>query len=143
MTNDVEHLALVKGKWKPSAAVPVRVHASSMIGDVFQVSDLGKGPQLQAAMSKIENLEYGAIVFINKLHQGGGFAAELKAYAEYKKKQKNSGVFHPFDAKDYGIGAQIVRDLGIEKINLLSDSPKKTGNIGYGLEIVDHTPLTK
>ena len=77
------------------------------------------------------------------MHQGGGFAAELKAYAEYKKKQKNTGVFHPFDAKDYGIGAQIVRDLGIEKINLLSDSPKKTGNIGYGLEIVDHTPLTK
>jgi len=143
LTNDVEHLALVKGKWEPSDAVPLRVHASSMIGDVFLVSDLGKGPQLQAAMSKIEKLEYGVIVFINKLHQGGGFAEELKAYAEYNKKQKKSGVFHPFDSKDYGIGAQIVRDLGINKINLLSDSPKKTGAIGYGLEIVDHTSLTK
>ena len=77
------------------------------------------------------------------MHQGGGFAEELKAYAEYNKKQKKSGVFHPFDSKDYGIGAQIVRDLGIHKINLLSDSPKKTGTIGYGLEIVNHTTLTR
>jgi 3,4-dihydroxy 2-butanone 4-phosphate synthase/GTP cyclohydrolase II len=142
LTDDVEHLALVKGTWDVDEAVPVRVHASSMIGDVFQVSDLGKGPQLRAAMAQIEREGKGTIVFINKLHQGGGFAAELKAYSEYHKLQKSTGVFHPFDSKDYGIGAQIVRDLGIRKINLLSDTPRKTGDIGFGLEIVTHTTLT-
>jgi 3,4-dihydroxy 2-butanone 4-phosphate synthase/GTP cyclohydrolase II len=144
LTDDVEHLALIKGSWETQDAVPVRVHASSMIGDVFQVSDLGKGPQLHAAMSKIEEIGYGAVVFINKLHQGGGgFAEELLAYARYSKKQEKSGVFHPFDSKDYGIGAQIVRDLGIRNINLLSDSPKKSGDIGYGLQIISHTSLAK
>jgi len=142
-TDDVEHLALLKGSWDISDSVPVRVHASSMIGDVFQVSDLGKGPQLHSAMSKIEEIGYGAVVFINKLHQGGGFAEELRAYAQYKDEQKRSGVFHPFDSKDYGIGAQIVRDIGIRNINLLSDSPKKSGDIGYGLKIISHTPLSK
>jgi len=94
-------------------------------------------------MSKIEEIGYGAIVFINKLHQGGGFAEELRAYAQYNNEQKRSGVFHPFDSKDYGIGAQIVRDIGIRSINLLSDSPKKSGDIGYGLNIICHTPLSK
>jgi len=140
-TDDVEHLALVKGSWKTDEDIPVRVHASSMIGDVFQVSDLGKGPQLHSAMAAIEKEGKGAIVFINKLHQGGGFAEELKAYADYHEKQKKTGVFHPFDSKDYGIGAQIVRDLGIRKINLLSDTPRKTGDIGYGLEITQQTTL--
>ena len=142
-TDDVEHLALIKGSWEIQDSVPVRVHASSMIGDVFQVSDLGKGPQLHSAMSKIEEIGFGAIVFINKLHQGGGFAEELRAYAQYSNEQKRSGVFHPFDSKDYGIGAQIVRDIGIRNINLLSDSPKKSGDIGYGLNIICHTPLSK
>jgi 3,4-dihydroxy 2-butanone 4-phosphate synthase/GTP cyclohydrolase II len=142
LTDDVEHLALIKGSWETDDAIPVRVHASSMIGDVFQVSDLGKGPQLHAAMSKIEEIGYGAVVFINKLHQGGGFAEELIAYSRYSKKQKKTGVFHPFDSKDYGIGAQIVRDLGIRNINLLSDSPKKSGDIGYGLQIISHTSLS-
>ncbi|PCJ82283.1 MAG: 3,4-dihydroxy-2-butanone-4-phosphate synthase [Bacteroidetes bacterium] len=142
LTNDMEHLALFKGTWDDDSPVPVRVHASSMIGDVFQVSDLGKGPQLHAAMAKIEEVGCGAIVFINKLRQGGGFAEELKAYSQYHKEQKRLGVFHPFDSKDYGIGAQIVRDLGIRNINLLSDTPRKTGDIGYGLTISKHTPIS-
>ncbi len=143
LTDDTEHLALVKGNWNIEESVSVRVHASSMIGDVFQVSDLGKGPQLQAAMAKIENEGKGAIIFINKLHQSSGIAEELKAYEDYHKKKKNTRVFHPFDSKDYGIGAQIVRDLGIRKINILTDTPRKSGNIGYGLEIVSHSPLMK
>ena len=143
LTDDTEHLALVKGTWNIEESVSVRVHASSMIGDVFQVSDLGKGPQLQAAMAKIEKEGKGAIIFINKLHQSSGIAEELKAYEDYHKKKKNTRVFHPFDSKDYGIGAQIVRDLGIRKINILTDTPRKSGNIGYGLEIVSHSPLMK
>ena len=143
LTDDTEHLALVKGNWDIEEAVPVRVHASSMIGDVFQVSDLGKGPQLQAAMAKIKAKGKGAIIFINKLHQSSGIAEELKAYDDYHKKKKDTRVFHPFDSKDYGIGAQIVRDLGIRKINILTDTPRKSGNIGYGLEIIGHSPLSK
>lgn len=143
LTDETEHLALVKGTWNIEEPVSVRVHASSMIGDVFQVSDLGKGPQLQSAMSKIEQEGKGAIIFINKLHQSSGIAEELKAYDDYHKKNKDTGVFHPFDSKDYGIGAQIVRDLGIRKINILTDTPRKSGNIGYGLEIVSHSPLSK
>ena len=143
LTDETEHLALVKGNWDIEEAVPVRVHASSMIGDVFQVSDLGKGPQLQAAMAKIEAEGKGAIIFINKLHQSSGIAEELKAYDDYHKKKKDTGVFYPFDSKDYGIGAQIVRDLGIRKINILTDTPRKSGNIGYGLEIINHSPLSK
>ena len=143
LTDDTEHLALVKGTWNIEESVSIRVHASSMIGDVFQVSDLGKGPQLQAAMAKIEREGKGAIIFINKLHQSSGIAEELKAYDDYHKKKKDTRVFHPFDSKDYGIGAQIVRDLGIRKINILTDTPRKSGNIGYGLEIVSHSPLMK
>lgn len=143
LTDDTEHLALVKGTWDIEESVPVRVHASSMIGDVFQVSDLGKGPQLKTAMAKIEEEGKGAIVFINKLHQSSGIAEELKAYSDYHSKNKDTGVFHPFDSKDYGIGAQIVRDLGIRNINILTDTLRKSGNIGYGLEIVGNTPLTK
>ena len=89
----------LKGHGRPQDAVPVRVHASSMIGDVFQVSDLGKGPQLHAAMSKIEEIGYGAVVFINKLHQGGGFAEELLAYADTAKNKKSLEFSIPLTQK--------------------------------------------
>ena len=77
-------------------AIPVRVHASSMIGDVFQVSDLGKGPQLQAAMAKIEAEGKGAIIFINKLHQSSGIAEELKAPMTIITTRKRTQEFPSF-----------------------------------------------
>jgi len=139
-TNDVDHLALVKGEWDVDEAVPVRVHASSMVADVFQVSDFGKGPQLHAAMRQIQNAGKGAVVFLNKTRHGGGLADELHAYAAMKQ-AKQLGVFPKLDSKDRGIGAQILRNLGIHRISLLSNSAQTVGDAGYGLTVVEVVPI--
>ncbi len=138
LTNDVEHLALVKGSWKEDEAIPVRVHSSSMIGDVFQTNNFGKGQQLRRAMEMIEEEGKGVIVYINKLREGGGLLDELKAYESSTNASENGSVVHKMDNKDYGIGAQILRNLGVHKMKLLSNtSSKRKGIIGYGLEIVE------
>ncbi|MGB1481118.1 MAG: 3,4-dihydroxy-2-butanone-4-phosphate synthase [Flavobacteriales bacterium] len=139
-TNDVDHLALVKGEWNVEEAVPVRVHASSMVADIFQVSDFGKGPQLHSAMRQIQNAGKGAVVFLNKTRHGGGLADELHAYA-LMKQAKQSGVFPKLDSKDRGIGAQILRNLGIHRISLLSNSAQTVGDAGYGLTVVEVVPI--
>jgi 3,4-dihydroxy 2-butanone 4-phosphate synthase/GTP cyclohydrolase II len=139
-TNDVDHLALVKGEWNVEEAVPVRVHASSMVADIFQVSDFGKGPQLHSAMRQIQNAGKGAVVFLNKTRHGGGLADELHAYAAMKQ-AKQSGVFPKLDSKDRGIGAQILRNLGIHRISLLSNSAQTLGDAGYGLTVVEVVPI--
>jgi 3,4-dihydroxy 2-butanone 4-phosphate synthase/GTP cyclohydrolase II len=138
-TNDVEHLALVKGTWNEGDEVPIRVHSTSMLGDVFQITDFGKGPALHAAMEKMEKIGHGAIVYINKLRKGGGLLDELQAY------QKRAGTSQPFvapmDAKDYGIGAQIIRQLGIRNCHVLTNSDRALGPIGYGLTITKVSKL--
>lgn len=140
LTNDVEHVALIKGTWEEHDDVPVRVHSTSMLGDVFQMTDFGKGPQLHAAMRKIQKDGKGAIVYINKLRKGGGLLDELEAYQSLRTGQSTS-IPNMMDSKDYGIGAQIIRNLGIRKLHILSDTPRKKGIIGYGLEITGTTPL--
>lgn len=144
-TNDAVHLAVVKGKPTPLTPTPVRVHSSSMIGDVFQLTDKGKGPQLRMALETIGHEECGVVVYINKLRSGGGLLDELRAYKTMRNQSapQNGGVAHPMDSKDYGIGAQILRQVGVGKLELLTDSPRKTGPIGYGLEIVATTRLTR
>jgi 3,4-dihydroxy 2-butanone 4-phosphate synthase/GTP cyclohydrolase II len=138
LTNEVEHLALVKGTWDENEAIPVRVHSSSMIGDVFQTSNFGKGQQLRRAMEMIEEEGKGVIVYINKLREGGGLIDELKAYEKSSSPSENGSVVHKMDNKDYGIGAQILRDLGVHKMKLLTNTAsRRTGIIGYGLEIVE------
>ncbi|MDG1160276.1 MAG: 3,4-dihydroxy-2-butanone-4-phosphate synthase [Flavobacteriales bacterium] len=138
LTNEVEHLALVKGTWDENEAIPVRVHSSSMIGDVFQTSNFGKGQQLRRAMEMIEEEGKGVIVYINKLREGGGLIDELKAYEKSSSASENGSVVHKMDNKDYGIGAQILRDLGVHKMKLLTNTTsRRTGIIGYGLEIVE------
>jgi 3,4-dihydroxy 2-butanone 4-phosphate synthase/GTP cyclohydrolase II len=118
-----------------------------MIGDVFQLTEKGKGPQLHAALETIGSRECGIVVYINKLRSGGGLLDELRAYKTMgttaQQALRHGGVAHPMDSKDYGIGAQILRQIGAGKLELLTDSPRKTGSIGYGLEIVSTTPLTK
>jgi 3,4-dihydroxy 2-butanone 4-phosphate synthase / GTP cyclohydrolase II len=143
LTNDVEHLALVKGTWEPGESIPVRVHSTSMIGDVFQVSDFGKGRELHAAMACIESMEKGVIVYINKLREGGGLLDELRAYKRLKVAlpARSEKPLHPMDGKDYGIGAQILRDLGVTRMKFLSNTPRNKGIIGYGLEITETIPL--
>lgn len=146
-TNEAIHLAVVKGVPSPDVPTPVRVHSSSMIGDVFQLTEKGKGPQLHAALETIGSRECGIVVYINKLRSGGGLLDELRAYKTMgttaTQALRHGGVAHPMDSKDYGIGAQILRQIGAGKLELLTNSPRKTGSIGYGLEIVSTTPLTK
>ena len=140
ITNDVDHLALVMGSWTGDEAVPVRVHASSMVADIFQISDYGKGPQLHSALRKIEQHGKGAVVFLNKTRVGGGLADELTAYAKMKE-AKQRGVHPQLDSKDRGIGAQILRNLGIRNIALLSNTAQTQGNVGYGLHVSRIEPL--
>lgn len=139
-TNDVEHLALVLGEWEPDDSVLVRIHASSMVADIFQVSDFGKGPQLHASMKQIQQAGRGAVVFLNKTIHGAGLGEELKNYATLKSDQQKGG-FPKLDTKDRGIGAQILRSLGIRSINLLSNSVQRLGEVGYGLTINRVEPI--
>ena len=141
LTNDVEHLALTRGEWDESEDVPVRVHSSSMLGDVFQMTNFGKGPELHAAMRQIQHQGKGAIVCINKLDEGRSLFEELKTYKKLQATPHESEK-HSMDSKDYGIGAQIIRNLGIRRLHILSDHPRKKGIIGYGLEITGTTPLS-
>ena len=90
-TNEVDHLALVMGEWTEDEAVPVRIHASSMVADIFQVTDFGKGPELHQAMKQIQAAGKGAVIFLNKTRHGGGLADELNAYSEMKR-AKQHGV---------------------------------------------------
>lgn len=140
VTTDSEHLALVKGTWEAHDAIPVRVHSSSMIGDIFNATNFGKGHQLTKAMELIEQEGKGVIVYINKLRKGGGLIDEIEAYARMQSSGGQPAV--QMDSKDYGIGAQILRDLGVHKMKLLSNTPnKRKGIVVYGLEIVDTIPL--
>ena len=144
LSTDTEHLALVKGEWSEDEPIAVRVHSSSMIGDIFQTKNFGKGPQLHLAMQQINEAGKGVIVYINKLREGGGLLDEMKAYAEITEESKHGSVVNKMDSKDYGIGAQILRNLGVTKMNLLTNtSGRRTGIIGYGLEIVETLPLVE
>lgn len=138
ITTDSEHLALVKGTWNADEAVPVRVHSSSMIGDIFNAVNFGKGRELKAAMERINEEGRGVIVYINKMRKGGGLFDEIESYA----KLGVSGLTPKMDSKDYGIGAQILRDLGVRRMKLYSNSlNRRKGITVYGLEIVDTVPL--
>ena len=145
-TNGQEHLALVKGTWEKDEPVLVRVHSSCMTGDIFHSYRCDCGPQLHAAMEAIEKEGKGVIVYMNQEGRGIGLLNKLKAYQLQEQGmdtvEANQKLGFKADSRDYGIGAQILRELGVTKIRLLSNNPKKrTGLIGYGLEIVENIPL--
>ncbi len=144
--SDMDHLVLVKGEWKEDEPILVRVHSSCLTGDIFGSCRCDCGPQLHKAMEMIEKEGKGVIVYMNQEGRGIGLVNKLKAY-----KLQEEG-FDTFDAnvklgfkpdeRDYGVGAQMLRDLGVRKMRLMSNNPKKrTGLIGYGLEIVENVPL--
>ena len=139
LTNEVEHLALVKGEWTADDEVPIRVHSSNLVGDVFQMLDFGKGPKLHVAMRRIQEKGTGAIIFINKATSGSSISKELKAFEESRNTSESNKT--PMDLKDYGIGAQIIRELGIRKLDVLTNTDRPLGNIGYGLEVTKLSPL--
>lgn len=142
ITTDSEHLALVKGTWNEDETIPVRVHSSSMLGDIFNARNFGKGELLRKAMAHIEAEGKGVIVYINRLRKGRGLIDEIEAYTDLQEESPANA--QSMDPKDYGIGAQILRDLGVHNMVLLSNSPKRRRNVTvFGLNIVDTVSFDK
>jgi 3,4-dihydroxy 2-butanone 4-phosphate synthase/GTP cyclohydrolase II len=142
-TNEQEHLALIKGTWEKDEPILVRVHSSCLTGDVFGSCRCDCGPQLHKSMEMIEKAGKGVIVYMNQEGRGIGLLNKLKAYKLQEEGrdtvEANLELGFQMDERDYGVGAQILRDLGITKIKLMSNNPKKrAGLIGYGLEIVEN-----
>ncbi|MGB3183371.1 MAG: bifunctional 3,4-dihydroxy-2-butanone-4-phosphate synthase/GTP cyclohydrolase II [Cyclobacteriaceae bacterium] len=140
-TNEV-HLALVKGTWEEDEPVMVRVHSSCVTGDIFGSCRCDCGPQLHSAMHMVNKAGKGVVLYMNQEGRGIGLLNKLKAYKlqeeGYDTVEANIKLGFKMDERDYGVGAQILRDIGISKIMLISNNPKKrAGLIGYGLEIVD------
>jgi len=144
-TGDV-HMALIKGEWEPDEPILVRVHSSCATGDIFGSCRCDCGPQLHAAMEKVEKEGKGVVLYMNQEGRGIGLLNKLRAYKlqeeGYDTVEANHRLGFKMDNRDYGIGAQILRDIGVKKIKLISNNPKKrTGLIGYGLEIVESVPI--
>ena len=140
------HLALVKGSWDPEEPVLVRVHSSCVTGDIFGSCRCDCGSQLHSAMKMVDEKGKGVVLYMNQEGRGIGLLNKLKAYKlqeqGYDTVQANLQLGFQMDNRDYGVGAQILRDLKVSKIRLISNNPKKrAGLIGYGLEIVDSVPI--
>jgi 3,4-dihydroxy 2-butanone 4-phosphate synthase / GTP cyclohydrolase II len=145
-TNGQPHLALVKGQWEKDEPVLVRVHSSCLTGDIFGSCRCECGPQLHGSMEMIESAGKGVIVYMNQEGRGIGLLNKLKAYRLQEEGldtvQANEKLGFRPDERDYGVGAQILRDLGVSKLRLITNNPtKRAGLIGYGLEIVENVPL--
>ena len=144
--DDYEHLALVKGDIDPEKEILVRVHSQCLTGDVFGSYRCDCGTQLEKAMEIIQKEGLGIILYLQQEGRGIGLANKLKAYAlqdqgmDTVDANKELG-FKP-DMRNYGIGAQILVDLGVKKMRLITNNPKKmVGLQGYGLSIVDQVPI--
>ncbi len=146
INSEQEHLALIKGTWEEDEPVLVRVHSSCITGDIFGSCRCDCGPQLHKAMELIEKEGKGVIVYMNQEGRGIGLMNKLKAYKlqeeGYDTLEANLKLGFKGDERDYGIGAQIIRSLGIKKMRLMSNNPtKRSGLVGYGIEIVENVGL--
>jgi len=141
-----EHLALIKGNWEPNEPVMVRVHSSCFTGDILGSLRCDCGDQLHKAMEMVEEEGKGAILYMNQEGRGIGLLNKLKAYRLQEggmdTVEANLHLGFQMDQRDYGVGAQMLRYLGISKLRLITNNPKKrVGLLGYGLEIVENVSL--
>ncbi len=141
-----EHMALKKGSWKKDEPVLVRVHSSCMTGDILGSLRCDCGDQLHAAMKMVEAEGKGVVLYMNQEGRGIGLINKLKAYKLQEEGrdtvEANIELGFQQDERDYGVGAQILRQMGITKIKLISNNPRKRAGItGYDLEIVDTIPI--
>lgn len=145
-SNNMEHVAIIKGEFKENEPILVRVHSSCVTGDIFGSLRCDCGPQLHESMKMIEKEGKGVVVYLNQEGRGIGLFHKIEAY-----KLQEEGLdtveanvhlgFQP-DERDYGVGAQILRDLGVRKMRLITNNPKKRAGLeGFGLEIVENVPL--
>ncbi|MEF9924108.1 MAG: bifunctional 3,4-dihydroxy-2-butanone-4-phosphate synthase/GTP cyclohydrolase II [Muribaculaceae bacterium] len=146
LSNNLEHLALIKGEWKDDEAILVRVHSSCMTGDIFGSMRCECGEQLHLAMKEIEKEGKGVIVYMNQEGRGIGLMNKIRAYKLQENGmdtvEANLHLGFKADERDYGVGANILREIGVKKMRLMSNNPiKRIGLEGYGLEVVENVPL--
>ena len=145
LTN-TEHLALIKGEWQPNEPILTRVHSSCFTGDILGSLRCDCGDQLEKAMQMVQQEGKGVILYMNQEGRGIGLVNKLKAYKLQEQGmdtvEANLHLGFNMDERDYGTGAQILRKLGVQKLRLMSNNPKKRkGLIGYGLEIVENIAI--
>ena len=145
-SNGLEHVALFKGQWREDEPILVRMHSSCMTGDIFGSRRCDCGEQLHKAMELIEHEGKGVVVYLNQEGRGIGLMNKIAAYKLQEQGDDTVDAnihlgFQP-DERDYGVGAQILRALGVGKIRLITNNPvKRVGLEGYGLEIVENVPI--
>lgn len=141
-----QHMALIKGSWEEDEPVLTRVHSSCFTGDILHSLRCDCGEQLQAALEMVEREGKGCVLYMNQEGRGIGLFNKLKAYKLQEEGkdtvEANLALGFKMDERDYGVGAQILRHLGITKLRLMSNNPRKrAGLLGYGIEIVDTVPI--
>ncbi len=146
LSNGLEHVALIKGSWEPDEPVLVRVHSSCMTGDVFGSMRCECGEQLHLAMKEIETAGKGVVVYMNQEGRGIGLMNKIRAYKlqenGYDTVDANIHLGFKPDERDYGVGANILRLLGVRKMRLLTNNPvKRVGLESYGIEVVENVPI--
>ena len=145
-SNGLEHIAIIKGEIKPDEEVLVRVHSSCMTGDIFGSKRCDCGDQLHKALQMIEKEGKGAVVYLNQEGRGIGLMEKMKAYKLQEKGMDtvdaNLCLGHKADERDYGVGAEILRSIGISKMRLITNNPvKRVGLESYGLSVVDNVSI--